>query len=292
MRPVAGCLLRGALLLSLLHGGVAAAKKTGVVAPLNSLGISDEDARKVHRWVTAALSGVPGYRWLASVRLERLLRQPRFRDCAEDSGCLEELGKQVGADLVVAGDVGSLSGAFMVYLKAVSRDGTVRSVSGVLDPRNRGLRDAVRALVFELLEPEQYVGTILVEVDVPNAWIYLDGQRVARSPEGRLERLAVGTHALRVTHEAYRDFVRFVNVGFNETVQVRVKLSAFPVGAGSMKLVDRGEGKPLTDSELPWYRRWWVVAAFGAVVLGAATTTVALLVNRSVSADSEVVVRP
>jgi hypothetical protein len=243
--------------------------------------------------VTAAVSGVPGYRWLASARLERLLRQPRHSDCVEDSACLANLAKQVGADLVLAGDVGSLSGAYMVYLKLVDRDGTTeRSVSGVLDPRNRGLRDAVRALVFELLEPEKYVGSILVEVDVPNAWIYLDGQRVARSPEGRLDRISVGTHALRVTHEAYRDFVRFVNVGFNETVPVRVKLSAFPVGAGAMKLVDRKEGKPLTDSELPWYRRWWAVAAFGAVVLGAATTTVALLVNRSVSADSEVVVRP
>jgi hypothetical protein len=263
-----------------------------VVAPLNPLGIDPQEALKVQRWVAAALATVPGHRWLVTRRLKRVLSQPRYRDCEADSVCMAKAAGKVGADLVVTGDVGSMSGAFMVYLRLISRDGsTVRAVNGVLDPGSRGLRDTARGLAFRLLAPGQYTGAIKVEVDVPNAWIYLDGRRVARSPEGHLEGISVGTHALRVTQEAYRDFVRFVKVEFGKTARVRVKLSAFPVGTGEMRLVGDNP-RPLTDSELPWYRRWWAVAGFGAVVLAATTTTVALLANRAISRDSEVVVRP
>jgi len=286
MRP----LTVAALVLCLVRPA-AAEVKTCVMAPLNPLGIETQDARKVQRWLTAAMSGVPGHRFLISTRIQRLLYGPR--PCDGDAACLAAAGRRVGAELVVAGDVGSLSGAYMVYLRLVGRDGTVvRSVNGVLDPRGRGLRNATRELAVRLLVPDSYTGAIDVKVDMANAWIYLDGQRVARSSAGLLDRVAVGTHALRVTHQAYRDYVRFVKVDFNQTATVEVKLSAFPIGTGEMRLVGQGPPRPLTDSELPWYRRWWAVAAFGAVVMAATTTTVALLVNRSVSVDSEVSVRP
>ena len=276
--------------LALFHGPAAAEKRRCVVAPLTALGIEEPDAQKVQRWVTAAMSGVPHHRWLVSRRIERILQQPRFRDCAEDPTCLGNAARQVGADFVVAGDVGSLSGAFMVYLRLVSRDGKlVRSANGVLDPSG-GVRAAARALAYRLLDPSGYTGSIVVDVDVPNAWVYLDGRRAGRSPTARLEQVSVGTHALRVTHEAYRDFVRFVKVEFGQTLTEKVDLSAYPVAGGEMRLVDHTKPRPLTDSELPWYRRWWAVAGFGAVVLAATTTAVALLANRTISRDSEVVV--
>lgn len=284
--------LLGCFLSLTLAGSAVAGPRRGVVAPLNPLGIDPPEALRVQRWIAAALATVPGHRWLLTSRMERVLSQPRYRDCEADPVCMAKAAGKVGADLVVTGDVGSMSGAFMVYLRLISRDGsTVRSVNGVLDPGERGLRATARGLAFRLLAPEQYTGAIQVEVDVPNAWIYLDGRRVARSPEGHLKGIPVGTHALRVTQEAYRDFVRFVKVEFGQTVKVRVELSAFPVGTGEMRLVG-DKPRPLTDSELPWYRRWWAVAGFGAVVLAATTTTVALLVNRAISRDSEVVVRP
>lgn len=278
--------------VALLLCGDAGAR-TGVIAPLNPLGIEDKEGVRVQRWITAAVSGVPKHRWLSHSRLARVLRQPRYRDCLAEPSCLGAAGRKVGAELVVAGDVGSLSGAYMVYLRLVSQSGElVRSVNGVLDPKKPGLRNAARSLAYRLLMPSRFNGQIDVKVDVSNAWIYLDGRRMARSPEGKLRGLTVGTHALRVTHEAYRDYVRFVRVEFGETKQVDVTLSAFPVGTGEMKLVDHKEGQPLTHDELPWYRRWYAVAGFGVVILAAATTTVALLANRSISRDSEIVVPP
>jgi hypothetical protein len=198
----------------------------------------------------------------------------------------------MGVSMVISGDVGSLSGAYMIYLRLVDSTGrSVRSVSGVLDPNKPGLRKAVRGLATQLLSPRRYVGTLGIEVDVEKAWIYLNGQRLAQSPTLPLRNIPVGTHALRVTHEAYRDFVRFIKVGFGERIDVNVKLSAFPVRASQMRLDNRGGG-PLSDLELPWYRRWWAVAGVGAVILAATTVTVAILAGRSISRDSEVVVRP
>jgi hypothetical protein len=275
------------------NAGDARARAVGVVAPLNPLGIEQGEAQRVQRWLTAAVSALPAHRWLASSRLGKLLRHPRYRDCPTRPGCLGALAKKIGAELVVSGDVGSLSGAYMVYLRLVSADGSVvRAVSGVLDPRKPGLRDAARALVHRLLLPERYTGTIRVAVDVKNAWIYLNGQRKARSPAAPLTGIPVGTHALRVTHESYRDFVRFVKVGFGEEVKVDVALSAFPVRGGEMRMVDREGSRPLADHELPWYRRWWAVAGFGVVILAVTTATVAVLAGRSVGRDSEVVVSP
>ena len=279
--------------LALLLATPALAARQGLVAPLGGLGIPATEAGKVQRWIEAALSSVPGYRWLGASRLTKLLRQQRYVGCESEPRCLGSLARLLGVDLIVAGEVGSLGGGYMIYLRAIDGAGKVlRSESEVLDPSQGGLRDSARAVAYRLLLPEQYSGTLAVRVDVPHAWIYLDGRRIAKSPAEPIKGVAVGTHALRVNHEAYRDFVRFVNVRFGETVDVEVKLSAYPVKAEEMRLVETGGDKPLADSELPWYRRWWALTTFGVVVLAATTTAVTLIARRSVSRDAEVVVRP
>jgi hypothetical protein len=288
-RPRSLCLL---VALAALIVAAPASARTVVLAPLGGLGIPTSEAGKVQRWIEAALAGIPHHRWLSAGRLAKLLRQQKHVGCESQPSCLGGLARVVGAEHVVAGEVGSLGGGYMIYLRLIDAAGkVVRSESAVLDP-NQGLRDAARALTYRLLLPERYSGTIKLKVDVANAWIYIDGRRVASSPSQPLRSIPVGTHALRVTHEAYRDFVRFVTVGFDEEVEVEVRLSAFPVKAGEMRLVDPGQDKPLADHELPWYRRWWAVTTFGVVLLAATTTTVALIARRSVSRDSEITVHP
>lgn len=281
-----------ALGLSLLPGPVLA--RVAVVAPLGGLAVPAAEAGRVQRWVEAALASVPGNRWLAPSRLARLLRSsPRFVGCEQQPRCLAGLLRQLGADLAVSGEVGSLGGGFMVYLRLSDAQGrSLRSISGVLDPARGGLRDHARELAYKLLQPDRYHGTLALRIDVPNAWIYLDGKRVGRSPSPPITRVAVGTHALRVTHEAYRDFVRFVNVGFDRTTEVAVTLTAYPVRAEEMRLIEREQQRTLSSRELPWYRRWWALAAFGAVVLAGSATATALLLGRSVPHDAELRVRP
>jgi hypothetical protein len=261
----------------------------GVFAPLGALGIRKSQARRVQRWLEAAAAELPGYRWVESKSLAELLGRRRYRRCVADPDCLLARGRQVGAAVVVSGDVGAIGNACVLYLRAISKEGAPpRSISGVLDPKS-GRRRAVRELLFQLLLPERYSGALQIDVDVKDAWIYLDGRRVARGAKARLDSVAVGPHAVRVTHPSYRDFVRFVDVAFQKRARVEARLSPFPVHAKEMRLVARDQ--PLTSTELPWYRRWWAVAAFGAVVVAGTTTAVALI-PRSVGRDREVTVTP
>jgi hypothetical protein len=280
-----------AFLLCALPGTAGA--RVAVVAPFGGLGVPATEAGKVQRWVEAALSGVPGSRWLAPGRLAKLLRSsPRYVGCEAEPRCLGGLARQLGAEWVVSGEVGSLGGGFMVYLRLHDGQGrTLRTVNGVLEPDREGLRDTARGLAYRLLQPEKYSGSLEVSVDVPNAWIYLDGKRVGRSPSPRIDDLGVGPHALRVTHEAYRDFVHFINVGFGETTTVAVKLTAYPVHTEQMPLVEYTD-RTLTDRELPWYRRWWALTAFGAVLLAGTATTAAILLQRSAHHDAQITVHP
>jgi hypothetical protein len=288
----------GALVVLLVLGISRAERvRTGAIAGFGALGIEPAEAAKVQRWIESAFSTVPGHRWLAPGRLQRALqRQQRARKeltCAADEQCLGAAARSIGAELAVAGEIGSLGGGYMVYLRLVDSSGRQRrAVSGTLEENASGLRAATRALAFQLLAPERYQGGLAVRVDMADAWIYLDGKRIARSPAKPITGLAPGPHAIRVTHEAYRDFVRFVTVEFDRTAEVAVDLSTHPVRGEELRLSLVDESRPLTDRELPWYRRWWAVTAFGAVILAGATATVAVLARRSVSRDSEAIVRP
>src|SRR5205814_1011917 len=78
------------------------------------------------------------------------------------------------------------------------------------------------------------VGALALRVDVARATVFVDGQRVGESPVAPLS-VSVGTHALRVTHPSYRDFVRFVEVRFSERTDLPVNLSAYSVVADTLK---------------------------------------------------------
>ncbi len=288
--------LKEILFVMLMWGALANpayAGRTGIVAPFNALGITNKEAEKVQRWVVASLISVPHFKWLSASRLHKILNQPQFQGCLERSQCIGHLVKRLGGDFVVMGDIGSLGDGFVIYLKLVSSNSKeIRSISGVLDPSKPGLRNAGQALAYQLLAPEKYVGILNVKVDVPNAWIYLNGQRLAQSPSGRLEDIAVGTHALRVTHPNYRDFVRFVEVKFKSETAVEASLSAFPINASEMKLLTHPSEGPLQNDELPWYRRWWAVTTFAGVVIAATTTTFAIIFSKPVKRDGEAFVHP
>lgn len=266
-----------------------AAARSALLAPLGALGIEPAEARRVQGWLAAAARKLPGFRWIPTRRAARRLRDARYYDCAARPECIGQLARRLGASIVVTGDVGSIGGSYVAYLRAFRANGEqLHSVNGVIDPR-KGTRLQARALLYQLLIPKRYTGTLIVTADVDDAWVYLDGRRVARGRAAQISQVPVGTHAVRVTHEAYRDFVQFVPVEFERQVNIKVGLSAYPVHAKEMRLRDSAE--PLTSAELPWYRRWWAVATFGAIVFAAAATTVAMI-PRSVERDDEAVVVP
>ena len=111
-----------------------------------------------------------------------------------------------------------------------------------------------------------------------DASIYLNGQLVGTSPLGD-KRFGVGTHAVRVTHPEYRDFVRFVDLEFDATATVDVGLQQFPVIASAVAAeADRPVASVITrEAPAAWYRRWWAIAAVGLVTGVAVGITAASL---------------
>ena len=105
------------------------------------------------------------------------------------------------------------------------------------------------------MRPDRHLGTLNLKVDVPGAVVQIDGRRPA-STSGPFE-LAVGTHALRVTHPAYRDFLRFVDIEFDRPLSIDVALSAYPLAEGEMTEKLRKKVGPKVKR--PWWQSWWAI---------------------------------
>jgi hypothetical protein len=286
---------------SLAGGGVARAKRapepapaaTGTrvaVTPLTSLTEGSKGLPKLEEQVAQGLGGVSGFSVVPGAELKKALKKakrPELDACDGDAHCMAEVGRLVNATIVVAGDVNELAEGSIVYLKAVevASEREIGSTTAVLDGPTAGAE--ARAAAVRLLAPKTYTGAVQLEVDVVNAVVYVDGQRVNRTP-GKPLMLSVGQHALRVTHEQYRDWVRFVDVKFDETVPLAVNLKAFPVITDEMRQKDRP--RPVGQREpLPWYRKWYTVAGVGVVLVVGTTILVAAL-SGGLDADTIVTV--
>jgi PEGA domain len=270
-----------------------AARKV-VVAPLSSLGEGGPDLGPVQSLVLGGMAGVAGVSVVPDKELRAAIKKAKRKElesCDGDAACLAELGKLVGAQVVVAGDVGELSGGLVAYLMAVdvASGKEMGSTTAVLSGDHAAKQAEARAAAFRLLSPAAYVGKLALSVDVTGATIYLDGKQLGRSPAG-LVSTSVGTHALRVTHEQYRDFVRFIDVRFDATTKLDVNLKQFPIVSDRMveqeRRVTAPDGSPRPR---PWYRQRWAVAAFGGVLLVATAITVGVLAS-GVDSDRSVTV--
>jgi len=283
-------------LLALAPARALAEKHTVVVAPLAALGAEETSAagRKIQTDLEKALASVADTTVIdAKTALAAITKakRPELRVCEGDLACLVALGKLVNADLVVAGEAGGLGEIKVVYLSLVDvpKAKTVRSTTlEVGDAAGGGAAGAA----YRLLAPDQYTGTMTLAIDAAGATIYIDGRRMGRSPAPAMV-LPVGTHALRVTHPEYRDFVRFVDVTFHADTHVDVALQQFPV----LQTEITGDGKPrpgpvnYVEGPKPWYREWWAVATFSGIVLVAAGATAAIIAD-GVDADTTRPVEP
>ena len=272
--------------------GSAPKTRRVVVAPLSALGAEDTSAsaRRIQADLEQALATIEGTIVLdskATLAEIKKAKRPDLRVCEGDLACLSDLGKLVGADLVVAGEAGGLGEITVVYLELVdvARARPVRSTTLELGDAASG---GAAGAAHRLLAPDRYKGTLAVVVDAPGASIYVDGKRAGKSPREPFP-VAVGTHALRVTHPEYRDFVRFVDVGFGAETRVDVALQQFPIVESELDASGRPrDPNRYLDRPAPWYRRWWAVAALSGIVLVASAATAGIIAD-GVDSDS---VRP
>jgi hypothetical protein len=279
----------------------AAPARTVVLAPLVTLGAEAHSRRvqQISAELARGIDTVPGFRAVPDGDLRRALKTARraeLKACDGAPACLAELGALVGADVVVHGELGGLGDAEVVFLEAVEVAGAreLRSTTVPFGTGHDSAREA-RAAATRLLAPERHLGRVELVLDVDRATVFLDGERV-RKRKRHAFLAAVGTHALRVTHPEYRDYVRFVDVAFDETVTLEVAMQAFPIVASEMTQkegVASPFGAPATPvaTPTPWYRRWYTVTGAGVILLVGTAVGAGLLAD-GIDADREEVVGP
>lgn len=291
--------LLGAAGVAMAQSQTARTAGTARVAlvPLETLGSESKVSQKTQALVTRALGAVQGHEVVPVKNVRRALKKhPELGACDGNAGCLARLGKELDAGYVVFGEVGGLGAAEVVYLKLIDA-GAAREVrSTTLELGENNNDKAALAAAYRLLAPDQYVGTLATRVDVDGASIYVDGKRVAQSPMKPVA-LSVGTHAVRITHPEFRDFVRFVDIEFQDTAEVEASLQQFPIVASDMAAdPDAAEkGRAVIyqgTAATPWYRTWYTTAGVGVVAFIGSAVIIGLMTDGIDADDERVVNRP
>lgn len=197
-------------------------------------------------------------------------RDRRLNECTGEDRCLTAIGDKVGVDVVVTGSVAALGESYILDIKAVDVKSGKQLRRIATDPLRGSpdeLIEGVRVAAYSLLAPDQLHGSIVVLSDSVGASVALDGTSVGKTPlRGPLARLPLGKHRLRVEAAGYVPFDEEIDVRFQKSTRVVVRLAPVdapaPEGGEPRVVVRRGER--------PWYTSRWayVGAGVAAVIVG------------------------
>jgi len=255
------------------------------ILPLREVG----DSRELEKGIVEALREVPSLRVVNLVNGKLVGPRSASLDARADpspAARAPALASDTGAERVLIVDAAKLGDGRVLYLQAVDAAGKAPTSTTVPLQHSAGeviVADLprLRAELVRVLAPARYVGTLAVKVDVTGAEVLVDG----RSRGGAMAELAVGTHTVRVTHPAYRDFLRFVEVEFGKVITLEANLAAYPLAEGEMQEKLRRQGKP---KPVPWFKSWWFLTTCGVAIAGA-TTGIVWALRPGIGADQTVI---
>jgi hypothetical protein len=197
------------------------------------------------------------------------LRGPRS-DKGEPRTRAQNLLREQSASLVVITEPQPLADGAVVYLQVIDASGKTRGSTTVVLSNDalthNALERPLRGGLVQILEPQSFTGRLALQIDVKGAQTEIDGHAQPKDQVGPVT-LSVGPHAVRVTHPAYHDWLRFVDVSFDETRVETTALAAFPLTEGEM--AEKRKRGPVVEYKLPWYRTWWALTVTGVVLAGA-----------------------
>lgn len=279
-----------ALLMLFSAIATAAPAKRAVIAPVASpshdaaaakLGVSIEHALiEATRAAGVELVNLDGGKLKAPARLDPKA-DPRPQVKAQ------ALAHELSAELAISAEPQALGEGAVVYLQVGDGTGGVKgsttvAVSAECLKTVGELERALRGGLVQILEPKAFTGSLELRIDVNGAQLEIDGKKTALPTSGNAIALSVGPHAVRVTHPAYRDFLRFVDIRFDRTESQQVTMAAFPLTEGEMD--ERHKRADTPKRKVKWYRSWWALTITGVVIAGA-TAGIAYGARSGLSAD-------
>jgi len=272
---------------------------THALKPLEAIGLGRKRVISITSQLQATLGKVPGVKMAPLQTIRRFIKSRHgatYAACEGELPCVVKFGELIQAPLVVAGDLSGLGRGFVLFLRLVDpKAGKVLRKVSVVYGGQKQQDVLLREAAYRLLAPEKFRGMLKLAVDVPGAAVFLNGKPLGKSPVKEVG-VQAGTHALRITHAEYHDFMRFVDVAFEKTTEIKITLKQYPIISEEMKQKARRRtgpvvvlpGQQVLYRPLPWYKRWWFVTSVGAAVLAATLTTVALSRRRHLDRDGSI----
>ena len=263
-------MLRPIVILALL-AATASAERVVAVAPLATLGAEDKSAptKKVLAQVEQALA-TQGSRVIGAAQVAAAIdkaRKPALKSCEGDGACLAEVGKLVGAQIVISAEVGGLGDSKVIYLSAIEVTSGKEMRSTTLVVGSVSDEGGASGAAIRLLDPDKYRGTLHFTLDVTGATVFINGSKTTLGPHGEVA-LPVGTQAVRVTHPEYHDFIKFIDVQYGKTTEVPVSILQYPIVEHDVKAHPKNTDT-IVYLQPPLWRRWYVVyPVLAAIAIG------------------------
>ena len=192
--------------------------------------------------------------------------------CAGNARCVAKMGVKLKASEVLLVGVSEFGDVILTLQRIRIRGGKVEGrIAEAMAPGANPDAKAVRAYLERVMPESDFLryGTIRLQANVIGAKVDIDGHARGLTPLDPIRLPAPATYLIRVTKPGYVPFRIRVHVPPDAGVDVQTTLT--PRGGGQA-----------------WYKKWWVAAIAGTVVVGAATATV--MVTRGAPTTSPVTI--
>lgn len=250
-------------------------KRKIAVLSLEPLGMAPEPVARLEALFRMELQRLAGKPLPTARQIKRAIRRNRrLRRCSGNNRCLAAIGRKLGVEIVVAGNVAQLGDSYLVNIKAV--DVRTRRLLRRIEEPLRGnpneLISRVRVAAYSLLLPKQLVGGIMILTDLKGAKVTVDGKPMGTTPlKKALGPLPRGDHKLVITAKGYHPFEETVKVRFQKTTRVLMRLSPIAPKVPLVPLITKAPIIKKRPAKKHWYNKTWFYVAAGAtaVIFGA-----------------------
>lgn len=177
--------------------------------------------------------------------------------CAGEADCIAKIGHKVGAAEVILVGVSELGDVILTMQRIAVSDRSVSArIADSIAPGSAPTEAQLDSYLTRLLPATDFLryGVIDIIASEAGAAVTVGGERRGVTPIQPLRLRAPATYEIRVEKTGFVPFTAQVAVPPDSEVRVRAQLQ-----------------KPGTTA---WYQRWYVLAAAGVVVAGAAGTTI------------------
>ena len=238
------------------------------VMPLAARGVPEATAGAMTQILSAELNQLDGVDVLGRDDINAMLDKVSIESdlgCTENAECIAEIGAALGLSKLVSGAVGKVGDSYVISAQLIdTREASVQNrVIEAYEGDVIELKHAVKLVAYQVVgaDYKRQPGVVDFSFNVGEAEV-LFGERRAKLADGelKLNGLEPGRYAVRVLANQKHFF----------PLQTDVYVAP---GLTNVRTFD------LAKRPAPWFRSWWFWTIAGAVVAGAAATTVVLLAD-------------